>query len=175
MMKTVKAKIAAEQTKKFVRPLVSLFYKLLRGTPFYAPNLRKSDFTAQNFEKGKLPPNPHVVVTQSASGMCTSVCNMKGKLLDLLDGRVFDTSGIKRCAAMKLGSAARSFAKANGSLHTIRIKHGPKKGTHTGYILGKFEDFYVGFVAKDGTWAWGLDTVTLPNNRNQDRTFELVK
>lgn len=163
----------APEVKKPV--LASLFFRHTRGTPFYTGNLRKVDFTAQEFEDGSMKSAPRqVVITSGEHGTSVSSLRTNGKQADLEDGRLFSLTGVKHCTVKPFGESLAKWAKSIGTLHTVSLKAGPMKGTHEGYILGSMEKMTVGFISKDGKRVWSLDTRSL-GKRNENHFFTLVK
>lgn len=176
-MKVIKRKavLAKAPVIKSGSKVRNCLYQVLRGTPFFAGNLRGSDFSSQNFEAGRLNAPQALVITQGVQGISTQVSRVKGDMFDLNNGQLFDLSGIKKKVVLNLGPTAANYAKRNGTMHTLTVKAGAFKGTHSGFILGKMDRMNVGFVTKDGKRAWTLNTHSLPKGRNADRTFVLEK
>ena len=137
------------------------FYTQLRNTPLLLSNCRAADFISQEIEKGKLPRNLRAVFVKGKFGTTVSTISVNSSgMCDLNDGRLFNLKGLTKYENQPL-SQALPWAKKNGKLHTIQ--HGPKKVSHTGYIVGDLDNMYVGFVSKDGKFVDTLETRALPN------------
>jgi hypothetical protein len=174
--KVTSVKPAKAEAEVKAQPVRSLLYIHTRGTPLYAGNLRLRDFTAQNFERGKLNTPKANVITFGSDGVAASFIRSNRNIVDLEDGRLFDLTGIKQHEVLKAGPDSVRYAKKNGKAHTIQIKTGARKGTHTGYIIGQdWDKMNLAFINKDGSWSYTLNTRSLPKGRNAHHTFDLVK
>lgn len=153
----------------------ALLYVVLRGTPLFAANLRMNDCTAQHFEAGRIAGSESCAILTGAQGVSTSMGRVKGSMFDLNNSQCFDLSGVKRREVVAKGPSLARWAMRNGARHKVTLKQGPMKGTHDGYIVGKLDKMCVGFITRDGGKCWTLNTRSLKDGRNADRTFVLEK
>lgn len=176
-MKVIKKTVVQKAKTPIIKngEMRALLYVVLRGTPLFAGNIRANDCTAQHFEPGRISGGESCAVLYGAQGVSTSLGRVKGTLFDLNNGTVFDLAGVKKRVIVPKGAPLARWAAKNGTFHKVTLKAGPMKGTHAGYVIGNMNAMNVGFVTKDGTKCWTLNTRTLRDGRNADRTFVLDK
>lgn len=169
-MPKVSVKKAAKAAKQ---SNAARFYTQLRNTPLLLGNCRAQDFLSQEIENGKLPRNLRHVWVKGKFGTTVSTVSVNSAgMCDLNDGRLFNLKGLNRFEVVEPAKALK-FAKKHGNAHTIQ--HGPKKVQRVGFLVGDVNNMYVGFVSADGKFTDTLETRTLPNKRNVNRTFALIK
>jgi hypothetical protein len=174
--------LATAKTKKHVPPVAeekkprvgSLLYRFLRGCGLFIPNVRKEDIKGQPFVEMPKATVVAVAFTQTAFGVCVSNVKANGTTIALPEKELgFDMSQVGG-KVMKLPEAAK-WAKKAGKLHTLHMKAAKKGTTETGYLIGDLGNQYVGFFrTRDGKFDT-LETKALPDGRNANRLFELVK